>query len=1336
MGNYKSVKRPPNVCLDVENLSDMNKKRTIFKGSYMCQAVAVKKVAKTAEWETFIFELNKRADAVQESIIPTRKSTEFEILRSLHHENIIRLYDFAPDNDCIYMVMELCNKNLDEYCKDDSVNYNINERVYILKQIGKGLAYLHNQEKPIIHGDLKPGHILLKLHNNNMAVKIIDFQKACTENSRQYLNNLKSVYGTPPEVLKLKGTNEVLEVTPAMDIYAYGCMMQTVLTKNYERRYPFGNQDYVGSFLQNAYKGKRQNFLENQEVTDLFILADLAIDDATNRYPKKRPNISTLIRHPLFWSVKHKEMFIIDIKSKYMNENEEFFLTKFNSQFCKRFLDGMYGSEHDVIRYIIKEKKIAGLYPEEDSDKMKVDYQAILSVIRNICMHYGEDRIKFEKHDKLKEILGNNIDTFIDSMLKIYPHFIADLFVSYRNKVKERAIDKLEVLDDGFNKYFPLFATDLREKHFSIDRFLGENGLKFDKDLIHFIKSQDIRPYLKVESVIKYLSQNNSNKIDEVMKNILRENIRLMDKEYYDSITYEMNELDKFNVDAGKSNSCKYSLLEVMLMPKFSGINRIKRLECLDNKCKCKNETFNMKDIGKQYNIWWVSYRENEMDKRYTLERGEQDKIKSIVKNGENIIFYRKKATVEHFNSPDFSESGGRACKFKLPESSKFPKEAIEGLKCEKNCCEGVVLDNDNVNYIKHVSEWSLKYNDKNGLKSISFESMDDEMLTEALKTGKNFKLYRKSCRLNAFPTECTYNFSELMIGTINNDVLENAGELVFSGFKCMNENCPLIDSDITIDLSSNRDDTQINVIDNKYHLIINRENHECDYDLFELLLLKTKFDFSNKEIYGKAYLDNQCPLRYKNKTFSTNDNRIAYDIWWVSYQENEEEKRYILERGKQDKIESIVKNGENIIFHRKKATVKDCDSPGFSVSDNNTCKFELPESSNFPEEALRGLKCEDNCCEGVVLDNENVNYIKDASEWSLKYKNNNGLKSISFESMNNGMLTEALKTGKNFTLYRKSCKLNPVPTDCTYNFPELMIGTKKDDILKKAKEVKFSGFKCMNEDCPYTNTDIAIDLSSNRDVQIIDNKCYRIINGEPHQCEYDLLELLSLVLALKNDLKFKNVIIDGSLCLDTRCPLQRRNDSIDFDILKKEFTRLPEKALWSMRYTENGGKKIFLFANNNADNLRDVLRKGKEFFLQYKNTNESEEHVCEFGLLELLNPESLHSSLGVLFKHCLDGSCPHKSNEEFLRFDRREVQNASTNDYYWWLEYKLESTSRMHSFIFGKWKELINILKNGNDLILHRSSEKFPGECLQPLFADSSQNNDDYIDNKLNNIV
>ena len=106
---------------------------------------------------------------------------EAEILKILHHENIIAFYDTGTQDDIVYTVMEYVDGT-----SLDRTNWKTlfpgktpdQSAALIILQAARGLAYAHSQG--IVHRDVKPANILL---TKSGSVRLSDFDLAGGENS-------------------------------------------------------------------------------------------------------------------------------------------------------------------------------------------------------------------------------------------------------------------------------------------------------------------------------------------------------------------------------------------------------------------------------------------------------------------------------------------------------------------------------------------------------------------------------------------------------------------------------------------------------------------------------------------------------------------------------------------------------------------------------------------------------------------------------------------------------------------------------------------------------------------------------------------------------------------------------------------------------------------------------------------------------------------------------------------------------------------------------------------------------------------------------------------------
>ena len=97
---------------------------------------------------------------------------EIEIMYSLNHPYIIKLYNHFEDSEFCYLLLEYCpNGHLYSFVKK-AKKLDQRTAAQFMKEISLAVHYLHSLNPPIIHRDIKPENILLDTKNR---AKLCDF---------------------------------------------------------------------------------------------------------------------------------------------------------------------------------------------------------------------------------------------------------------------------------------------------------------------------------------------------------------------------------------------------------------------------------------------------------------------------------------------------------------------------------------------------------------------------------------------------------------------------------------------------------------------------------------------------------------------------------------------------------------------------------------------------------------------------------------------------------------------------------------------------------------------------------------------------------------------------------------------------------------------------------------------------------------------------------------------------------------------------------------------------------------------------------------------------------
>lgn len=158
--------------------------------------------------------------------LSARLKRERDILATLEHPNIARLYDAGADAiGRPYLALEYVDGTpIDEYCRAHSLS--VRERLTLVLSVAGAVAYAHT--RLVVHRDLKPGNILV---TRSGEVRLLDFGIAKllqpepgSEEITQWVGRAVTVDYASPEQLRAEA------IGTQSDVYSLGVTAYELLT--------------------------------------------------------------------------------------------------------------------------------------------------------------------------------------------------------------------------------------------------------------------------------------------------------------------------------------------------------------------------------------------------------------------------------------------------------------------------------------------------------------------------------------------------------------------------------------------------------------------------------------------------------------------------------------------------------------------------------------------------------------------------------------------------------------------------------------------------------------------------------------------------------------------------------------------------------------------------------------------------------------------------------------------------------------------------------------------------------------------------------------------------
>ncbi|KKA21762.1 Protein kinase and ribonuclease Ire1 [Rasamsonia emersonii CBS 393.64] len=337
------------------------------------------------------------------------------------HSNVIRYYCREQAAGFLYIALELCPASLQDLIERPGdypqlVNGGL-DVPDILRQITAGVRYLHSLK--IVHRDLKPQNILVAAPRGRAFSKhpplrmlISDFGlcKKLEDNQSSFRATTAHAAGTSgwraPELLvdddqqpsttangpitesQHTESSEPAVVDPqtnrratrAIDIFSLGCVFYYVLTRG---GHPY---DKDGKFMREANIVKGNHNLEDlQRLGDYAFEADDLIRRMLSLDPRQRPDATTVLMHPFFWSAADRLSFLCDMSDHFEFEPRD---PPSPALLClESVAPDVMGPDMDFLKFLPKDfKDSLGKQRKYTGSKM-LD---LLRALRNKRNHYND----------------------------------------------------------------------------------------------------------------------------------------------------------------------------------------------------------------------------------------------------------------------------------------------------------------------------------------------------------------------------------------------------------------------------------------------------------------------------------------------------------------------------------------------------------------------------------------------------------------------------------------------------------------------------------------------------------------------------------------------------------------------------------------------------------------------------------------------------------------------------------------------------------------------------------------------------------------------------------
>jgi len=211
-----------------------------FAKVYQCEAYGQTAVAKVIDAQ----KLNEEMTYLL--------TNECTIWASLAHPNIVSFHGMCTTPTAVMLVCELMPGGAlqDHLAKKREAGHAAPSQLELIKQlqqIADGMAYLHRQDPPVLHRDLKSANILIDGEGSRLAIADLGLARYQAESGKKMTAETGSYRWMAPEVIRHE------EYDKRCDVYSFAILAWEMITY----RIPFDNMMPVEAAFAVAREAKR-----------------------------------------------------------------------------------------------------------------------------------------------------------------------------------------------------------------------------------------------------------------------------------------------------------------------------------------------------------------------------------------------------------------------------------------------------------------------------------------------------------------------------------------------------------------------------------------------------------------------------------------------------------------------------------------------------------------------------------------------------------------------------------------------------------------------------------------------------------------------------------------------------------------------------------------------------------------------------------------------------------------------------------------------------------------------------------------------------------------------